>query len=403
MHARHRFSRRRGQILLLAAMLMPVLILTGALGVEMGQHSVERSRLQDAVDAAVRAASFNDDYRESALTNIVRNSLAENDIVVGKNGVESVTIQRGKWDDQTRTWELITDASRESECNALRVEVRRSIDSLLAGVVGYNAFEAVADAIVIRPGVVLAVADANNLEANDQAILAYLQSMYVPVRLLGQYELSDDCVMDGEVMFISSTVQQWLVDNSVKDVQAPVLVGESDWFDDFGFAGPGYNTTHGDQYWRTKQCVEVDVSHLAKTGGWRDDWAAWWAANYDNYTNRAYYNSDRVNQVQGKQVQVSNIDARTGWVRRDQLGNDAVVIATLHDNANIATCFLYEKGKRLGNGQVTQHKRAGIFIRTSGNWNSGESFYYTSDGYDILEGCIRWMLSEFEGRPIIVR
>ena len=381
--------------------LLPVLLLTGSLAVEFGHHSVVTADLQDAVDAAARAASFAGSTKDGDLEKIAKSVLAENGFTDKKSNGVTVLVERGRWDPDTSSFQAINDPDRESEKNALRIYARQDVDALMTGMIGVASYLSEAEAIVIRPGVVVAVADGENYANNDRAMIDCLDAMHVPYRILDQYELSADCVMDGEVLFISSSVQQWLVSNSVKDVQAPVMVGESDWFDDFGFARPGYNVTHGDDEWTRYIRVENDLSSLPTTGDWRSAWRSWWEQAKVTKSNYAYYNSG--SSSSGVTKTITDKNARTGWVKRSELGNDAVVIATLYNDPSVATMFFYDAGARLGNGKVTSHKRAGIFMRTSGNWNSTESFSYTKNGYAQLEYGIRWMLSEFDGRPIIVK
>ncbi len=397
--------RRRGAMLLAAAMLLPVFLLLAGFTLEISNHSMHRHRIQMATDAAAKAATFEVAKGPAHVQSLVEQVLADNGVSNATEGVESITIEYGYWSPTLDQFVALGSGATVREANAVRVHVRADIPTVMVDALGHKRITAESEAIAMRPGVVLAVKNVSKTRSNDAAMLSYLDSLNVPIRIIDQSQLDADCISEGEVLFISSSVSSGKVDHAVVNVPGPVLVGEVMLYDTFGFTGGVDKEDHGDKIYENQIDVEIDLRSMKTNGQWRAEWLQWWNNDGRHKTNAdrvaAYYAgtwsfSTRVAYT----PTVTTSNRRTGWADRWKLGNDAVVLSTIPGDVYKATTFWFDVGSTLGDGSVTQHKRAGVYIRTGDNEGGGWS--YNNSGFEELGHTIRWMLSDYDGQTKLV-
>ena len=340
------------------------------------------------------------------MQDLVTEVLADNCVTATGDGVQSITIEYGYWDPTLDTFVALDTDATIREANAVRVHVLADVPTVMVGALGHEKITMEAEAIATRPGVVLAVNDVSTTRSNDAALLIYLDSLNVPVRIISQSELNATCIAEGEVLFISSSVASGAVDAAVIDVPGPVLVGEVMLYDTFGFTGGVDNTDHGDQLYKDAIDVEIDLRNLATSGSWRGTWQTWWQNEGSKKTGNdiiaaCYSGTWSPSTRVAYSPTVTTSSRRMGWAERWKIGGDAVVLSTMPGDLLKATTFWFDAGATLGDGSVTQHKRAGVYIRT-GDYEDG-GWAYNDDGFAELGHTIRWMLSDFDGQTKLMR
>jgi Flp pilus assembly protein TadG len=393
---------RRGSVLLLTLVLLPLMLVTAAIAMEAGHAGNFRGDLQNAVDAAAKAGSYRVGDGPSVAKAAARDALAE----AGwpESILESLTIEYGRWDDQTRTFTKLT--TKSDDANAINVVARAEVDALFGHVAGVSGWMSTQQAVSIRPGIALAIKNRANFVANDQTMYNFLKTFGVPLRILEQDELNANCIIEGELLFISSSVSSSRVDESVRHVPGPVLVGETNLYDTFQFTNGQDHVTHGNTYVQGMD-VEIDLYDMDENANtWRAKWQEWWKqmGKYKTKGNVSFDESSpdpEDHRVKDTKASTS-INAPHGYAKRTSLTQDAIIIATAASNENEATVFWYDAGARKHGGTTAKYRQAGVFIRTNEN-SHHVNYTYSSDSYALLGQTIRWMLMDQEGRTALVR
>lgn len=390
---------RRGGVLVLSLALIPAMLATATIAIEFGHVSVFHGNLQNAVDAASKAGAIHVAHGPNRVRSEVTASLAE----AGWNDADltSIAVDYGRWDDQTNTF--IPLAVKDDAANAVRVRAEADVSSLMGSYVGIESWNGKKQATARRPGIALAVKDVNNFVANDKTMLSQLRSIGVPLRLLSQDQLDANCITEGELLFISSSVSSSHVDESVQYVPGPVLVGETNLYDTFAFTNGRDHVTHGNTN-ATSHDVEVDLYDLQTLAGWQQEWEQWWRNNETKLpmAKKTSYTADGDSE---ERVQITKASTSSkaphGYARRNALG-DAIVIATAGGQPDNVTVFWYDKGATLGGGGTAPYRQAGVFIRTSENSHDMD-YTYSSDAYELMAQTIRWLLHDQEARTVLVQ
>ena len=122
---RRKYARkRRGNVLVMAAVLMAVVFAFAALSIDIGYVVVANAELQNAADSAAMAgaAHLRDgpaQARALAIALAANNSAANDDVAVAASDIEL-----GKWDEDTATFTVLA-AAQESQADAVRVSCSR--------------------------------------------------------------------------------------------------------------------------------------------------------------------------------------------------------------------------------------------------------------------------------------
>lgn len=145
-------ARRKGSVVVLVAVLLPVFFILAALAIDLGRIGLARSRLQAAADAAALAAVEELPYENNALVaaqKIGGFNLAEESGIVANDDVEC-----GIWSGDTLTFA----PSAPSQANAVRVTARLSEENgnalslFFGGFVGILSTDVSASAVATRDG-----------------------------------------------------------------------------------------------------------------------------------------------------------------------------------------------------------------------------------------------------------
>ncbi len=409
---------RRGSVLLFAVFLIPVMLLGLGVMTEVGNYAVGRSMVQTAADSAAKAGAYRVAHGKYDVEDAVAGVLADAGLSVGSSSgttdVEAVRVLYGKWNSVAKAFTV--EASDSSEANAVRVEVDMTVRTVASGWIGLSETTHTMSATAFLPGVLLAVDNANSPKANDVTMMKQIRKAGYPVRLVTIYNVDEDLIVPGEVLFISSSVSSSRVDPALFDIDAPVVCGETNLYDSFGFTGGADGETHTTIQAKDFDC-EIDVRKLGmkkegKNGeadeldlDWRSQWQDWWDTDGKNRTNAKLWAKYQSGEMKAKdrveyKAKASDGNSLMGYADRAALGNDAVVLSTVKDDFMKATTFWFDAGSKMGNGKTAKHKRAGIFTRTTEF--SGSKWQYNQDGYDLLNYTIRWMLADETSRTMLV-
>ncbi len=396
----------------MVTMLMPVFLLLACLMLEFGFIAVKKSDGRTAVDAAAKAAT-----RQIANSSIDKQTLATS--VLTENGVsaddiESLTITVGRWNYGTEAFELVAPGESLSKpANAVRVEAELRVPSVLMSLFGIAGTTQTVEAVATQPGIVLAVKNASTFRANDTEMIDFLTQFGVPVRVISEGQLGPQCIKNGEMLFISSSVSSSAVPSSTFDVPGPVVLAELNCVDDWGIVAPGkWGTRAPDDVpsWGTfgnvtshSIDVEIDLWDMDdEVGTWRQSWTDWWDEEGSKLTvaNRKAADPDDLPEILEKTTSYGSDLALYGSVKRDELADEAIVISTVPGHPEYVTCFWYPPGTKLYDKSYTTHKFAMVYTRTT-EW-SGSAWQYNADGYMPLAQTIRWMLMDSRPTTVLV-
>jgi len=182
-------SSRRGAIAVFAAFLMILMMAMIAFGVDVGRMVLDRTKVQQAVDAASLAASdaLANASDPSEVETVAEFYLLENGVDPDELGADDFELEYGTWDADTRTF---ISATFEN-ANTVRIFTRLADRSLFFGsVIGRDAFDAEAEAVATisrgEPQDIMMVIDCStSMSSNNrmpytisaaQALLAELRS-----------------------------------------------------------------------------------------------------------------------------------------------------------------------------------------------------------------------------------
>jgi Flp pilus assembly protein TadG len=145
--------KRRGSVLVLAAVLMVVMLIFLAFAIDVGYMAVVRTQLQVAADSAALAgaAALRDGSSpaRTAAENYAQLNVAAGELV---EVVSNDDIQLGLWNEDTRSFEVLSGADEE-DSNAVLVTCRRiasrgnPVNLMFARVMGYDVTDMSASAI----------------------------------------------------------------------------------------------------------------------------------------------------------------------------------------------------------------------------------------------------------------
>lgn len=141
-----RQQKRRGNILVLSAFLLPPLAALGAFAIDVGYIEYSRTQLQAGADAAALATVEELSTDQATLDNMAQEYVALN-AQAGSN--PNVTVQAGRWDQQTSTF----TSTSLSTANAVQVTVATPNASLFFGsLLGRSYVNLAESAIATSPG-----------------------------------------------------------------------------------------------------------------------------------------------------------------------------------------------------------------------------------------------------------
>ena len=155
-----RRSRRRGAVVVLAAVLMTVMAGMVAFAVDCGMIALAREQLQNAADSAAMAGADALSGGSAAATAAAQ-SFAQANVAGGTLVVVNPTqdIQLGTWDKNTLTFNTLTGAAQQA-ANAVRVTCQMSqargnpLKLFFAPIFGQKAADVSAQAVATNPGTV---------------------------------------------------------------------------------------------------------------------------------------------------------------------------------------------------------------------------------------------------------
>jgi Flp pilus assembly protein TadG len=158
-----RFIReKRGAVSVTVALSIVLLVGFGAMAVDLGHFMTTRTQLQNAADACALAAAnklLADGGQHDATLTIsdalaMAVQVAQDNVAAKKNlSLSGSDVELGVWDQQSRSFTVVTGASSPDEVNAVRVTVRRDnasngpISTFMAGIFGMTNLNVQASAV----------------------------------------------------------------------------------------------------------------------------------------------------------------------------------------------------------------------------------------------------------------
>ena len=183
------------------------------------------------------------------------------------------------------------------------------------------------------------------LPASDAAIKERLEMLGYAITLVDDNEASAEQVADRDLLVISSTVVPTRVRTTYTDVEIPIVVWDTQLFDDLGMSGNRFNTDYGHEDLDAVQIVNAD--HPA-AGGLEG-------------TPTVYRQAERI-----------------GWAIPQP---DADIIASIPGEPEKATLFVYERGDALVD-MPAPAPRIGLFFQN----DAGE--ISTIEGWMLFDAAV---------------
>ena len=346
---------------------MGVLILVAGLCVEAGNVMHQRTVMQDAADAAARAGAGAVGRGRNEALNTAYRVLLENAYVhkIGGEGA-SVALEYGTWSLEDHAF--TPTYSDQSNADAVRVTVNIPTQAIFVGSDTMPNTVTVSKAVARRPTLVLVVRDAKKLGQNDTEMLRRMKGWGVPTQVMSQDKVQASLFKTEDVVMISSSTESWRIRDKLAGATCAVICCEIGNWNDLGMTGS------------SKQEFRVDESNPGP--------------NFD------YMNVRDLPETLGfaGRRRMHTGDGTFGWCEPK---GEYTTVATWAQDAKKNVAFYYEKGRRLGNGQIAPGFRAALFMRTEESYPF--KWTYTSSTWDCFDAMFRKCLPYVNKKVYLVQ